>query len=294
MCKKKMEHTGLTCNKAVKILTTHRINAHQASSGEKIARSKSWGKNDSVIAKSQCSNYSILVSWKCDWHSRRAPPEPPPSSISVHHSSANCRSDLPRTSGCRCNCRAQDKVECYGDRQAVNERHRTERMTRRKGEKERDRVTRKEKREGRRRNGEKAAIAFSSCFEGLRGSRISRAGVRLRGSSMRSALLFSPGSSVTYVQRKTGAEKNNRATRISGKRRGEKEEKGDAEWEMCNLTPSRTHGRVIARAPGLCFKFMKFYKSLLFLLVNIQRDNFVSFFFTARPSEESFSFYYVA
>lgn len=50
---------------------------------------------------------------------------------------------------------------------------------------------------------------------------------------MRSALLssFPPlptESSVTYVQRKTGAEKNNEATRISGKRRGEKEQKGDA------------------------------------------------------------------
>lgn len=66
---------------------------------------------------------------------------------------------------------------------------------------------------------------------GLRGSRISRIGVRLRGSSMRSALLFPLPlyeSSVTYVQRKTGAEKNNQATRISGKRRGEKEQKGDA------------------------------------------------------------------
>jgi len=46
---------------------------------------------------------------------------------------------------------------------------------------------------------------------------------------MRSALLFSSGSSVTYVQRKTGTEKNNQATRISGKRRGEKEQKGDSE-----------------------------------------------------------------
>lgn len=41
------------------------------------------------------------------------------------------------------------------------------------------------------------------------------------------------GSSVTYVQRKTGAEKNNQATRISGKRRGEKEQKGDARDEKC-------------------------------------------------------------
>lgn len=98
------------------------------------------------------------------------PPTPPPPPISVRHSSVNCRSDLPRTSGCRCNCRAQDKVEWYGGRQALNGRHGTERATKR----ERERETRRDEREGRRRNGEKAAIAFSSCFEGLRGSRIFR------------------------------------------------------------------------------------------------------------------------
>lgn len=122
------------------------------SSGKKIARANQPGREEKTrLGHREKANAPIIP-----FASRGSaidileeypePPSPPP--ISVHHSSVNCRSDLPRTSGCRCNCRAQDKVECYGGRQAINGRHGTERTTRREREKDRQTETERGGRKG--------------------------------------------------------------------------------------------------------------------------------------------------
>lgn len=68
---------------------------------------RSREKNDSSVAKSRRSNYSILARAKVRLTFQKSTPPP---SAPLHRE--NCRSGLSRTSGCRCNCRAQDKVEC--------------------------------------------------------------------------------------------------------------------------------------------------------------------------------------
>lgn len=74
------------------------------------------------------------------------PEEPARTTATVTvHICASLQRELPvkltplQTSGCRCNCRAQDKVECYGGRQGVNERHGTERKKERRRRRREDR-----------------------------------------------------------------------------------------------------------------------------------------------------------
>lgn len=86
------------------------------SNKERVKRANSWRKKMIRSSRKKLVLQLFRPRSAIDVPQEYFEPTPSPCfAVSVHYSGENCRSGLPRTSGCRCNCRAQDKVECCGN-----------------------------------------------------------------------------------------------------------------------------------------------------------------------------------